>query len=286
LLFLAVLIGGAAIWAWSIGDETVKETEFTESGGEPIRFPEPDPSAPTTSAHGRVELDLAHGGFRILAGLPGEPTEVVARYDSKMYRLEESLDTSRTPWVYTVRFRRKTPVLVALFRGMRGGEEPRVDVFLSPDEPLELIASVKQGGIEAELGGLWLTKADLDFKQGGGEIVFDEPLRAPMDEFHLTSDMGGFEVHGLAHASPRRLDVKCRMGGAELDLDGDWAQDVDVTIDVTMGGVEVDLPADVRAIGLDGVEGGSRVSRGDPEIPERTMRFDVNARMGGIEVSR
>ena len=74
--------------------------------------------------------------------------------------------------------------------------------------------------------------------------------------------------------------------GADLDLDGDWAQDVDVTIDVMMGGVEVDLPDDVRAVGLDDVEGGSRIPRGDAEMPERTMRFDVNARMGGIEVSR
>ena len=50
-----------------------------------------------------------------------------------------------------------------------GGTKPDVRVILPVDEPLNLEARVRQGGLTADLGGLWLERARFDFQvtEGG-----------------------------------------------------------------------------------------------------------------------
>lgn len=296
ILALVVLAAGiSAIWAWSIhrGESTENAVLTGPSAHEGApRAPLPPgldelPSARRMAEHpvGRIVLELGQGEFHLRPGRPGEPTRVESTYDTKLYVLEEKVTQEDSLWVFTVRFERTAPALVSLFSSLMGGDDPVVDVYISPDEPVELDIRAEQGGVEAELGGLWITSARVSFDQGGGEISIDEPLRAPMDTFRLKSRMGGFELAGIANASPRVVDVQCSFGGAELDFDGDWRYDADIHIDVSMGGVDIALPRDVDVEGLS-VSGDRRLGDARTEIPRPTLRFDVSARMGGVDASR
>jgi len=145
---------------------------------------------------------------------------------------------------------------------------------------------VKQGGFDGELGGLWITSADIDYGMGGFTLSVNEPLREPMQSLKVKGSMGGFEGKHLGNASPRAVDVDCSMGGAELDLRGLWRQDCDLRLNASLGGMEVRLPEGVRVEGLADPDSARILARADSEVPLPVLRFASTSSMGEIEIKR
>ncbi|MEN8006589.1 MAG: hypothetical protein ABFS42_06205 [Candidatus Krumholzibacteriota bacterium] len=284
MVILIVLVGGTALVAWNrAGDVHIEDAVLTsDAAGAPTEV-KGTKVTEVPAGIGRVVLDLAQGEFEIHPDQPGRSVRVEASYDSEVYLLEdyyESLPDSS--WVYGVRSRRTISGLHALFRQMMSeGHSPKIDVYLPTDTPIELQVLVKEGGFEAELGGLWITSADFRYNKGGFSLSFDEPLREPMDRMSIRGSMGGFEAYRLGNASPGSLDVKCRMGGADLDLRGTWARDADIRLDVAMGGISVRVPDDVRVIGPEST--GRDLKADEEEVPLPVLRFSVKEKMGEIE---
>ena len=229
---------------------------------------------------GRVILDLSNGGFFISPGEPGDPLTVEATYDVNNYELVEGFeDGGDGTWTYSVSFHRTGGMMMAMLGQLFGGTEPKVHVYLPPDAPLALDVKLREGGSEIDLGGLWLTSADIDFARSGVNLKIGEPLKEPMDSMMLRGSMGGFNARGLGNASPRQLDMDLRMGGINLDLRGQWAQDSDIRIEWDMGGASVVLPANVA---IEGVEGHAGVAPGG-EVPAPTLRFELSGKMDDIK---
>ena len=235
-----------------------------------------EPGRPGT---GRVVLDLSGGGFYISPAEPGEPLTVEATYDVKSYNLVESFEEGENgTWTYSITFQRTGSMMMALLGQLFGGVEPELHVYLPPDAPLELDVKLREGGSELDLGGLWLTSADIDFARSGFNLEISEPLKEPMDSLTLHGTMGGANLEGIGNASPRKLDVDLRMGGMNLDLRGQWMQDSDIRIEWNMGGANVVLPANVA---IEGVEGHEGVAPGG-EVPPPTLRFELSGKMDDI----
>lgn len=55
----------------------------------------------------------------------------------------------------------------------------------------------------------------------------------------------------IGNASPAVLDLELSMGGAEIDLRGNWIQDATIHLDTRMGGALVRLPREVLIEGID-----------------------------------
>ena len=142
--------------------------------------------------------------------------------------------------------------------------------------------SFLQGGAQVELGGLWLTTADLVAEMGGIELSVDKPMRAPMEHMAISFSMGGGEIVSLGNASPRTLDVDCKMGGADIDLRGLWVRDCDIRLAIGMGGMSVYVPDEVEIRGIEKSRYGLRPR--DPEVPVPILSFSVSESMGEIEV--
>jgi hypothetical protein len=273
LLFAAI----TALLAWrGLGDQEPVDEQLA-----PVAATEIGTQA---AAPGRVTLVLGQGEFRILPAAPGEGLHVEARYDRNAYALTDSF--ARRPdrtWTYRIDFERTMPGLQALFQSLLGGDtETWVHVYLPPDVPIELEIAVEEGGFEADIGGLWITDADIAYRKGGFEFKVDEPLREPMESLHIEGSMGGFEATRLGNASPRRLDVHCRMGGADLDLAGRWVRDCDLNLSVNMGGMSVRVPEGVDVSGLEGRDTGLRT--GVREVPLPVLNFTLREKMGEVEV--
>ncbi|TDI12833.1 MAG: hypothetical protein E2P04_04755 [Acidobacteria bacterium] len=229
--------------------------------------------------NGRVILDLSSGGFFISPAEPGDPLRVEATYDVNSFQLVEGFEEKEDgTWTYSVSFRRTGSMMMALLGQLLGGADPEVHIYLPPDAPLALDVKLRQGGSQIELGGLWLTSADIDFARSGFMLEISEPLKEPMDSLTLTGMMGGANLEGIGNASPRKLEVYLRMGGMNLDLRGQWMQDSDISITWDMGGASVVLPANMAIQGVEGYEG---VAPGG-EVPPPTLRFELDGKMDDI----
>ncbi len=287
ILVVILFVGGTALIAWNrVGDQKIEDKVLS-----PVAINAPNQSAPDASTGnsmlvhgGRVRLQLAQGGFEILPARRDQRLRVEANYDEEVYLVEESFEIlADSTWVYTVTSHRTVSGLHALFRQLMGaGFETELKVFLPDDVPIVLEVLVEEGGFEAELGGLWITSADINYQKGGFEINFDEPTREPMDHLVIQGRMGGFEASDLGNASPRVLDIRSSMGGAEIDLMGDWVRDCDIRLAITMGGMAVSVPEDLDIRGL--TEADRDWRQDDEEVPLPTLQFSVKERMGEIEV--
>lgn len=230
---------------------------------------------------GKVVLRLSSGDFRVRPAGPGEGLRVEAKYDRQTYRLQERLETHEDGWTYELEFERTGHIVMTFLKGLIGGTNSEIDIYLPPDVPLDLELWVKQGEARVELGGLWLTETEFEFSQGGFVLEIDEPLREPMEKLVIRGSMGGFVASGLGNASPRRLEVDFNMGGMQLDLRGEWVVDSEITIRMKQGGGRLQLPRDVEIVGLQTTRTDLREQA---ELPRPTLTFSVTNDRGELEI--
>ena len=291
VLFLLTVITAivfGVVWN-QVRNEVVEKQELTKilTVPSPVGIEDAPLEVPTEFAvsepAGRVVLDLRNTVFEIRPAQPGEPLKVEAKFDINSYGLSESFDegVDDEGWTYEVSFRRTSDsyALTAL-KELLGGTKPRVKIYLPSDVPFDLELDVMQGGADAELGGLWLTNADIRFLQGGGAVELSEPLKQPAESVAVQFSQGGGAVEGIANASPSQLDISFSMGGGYLDLRGPWQRDADITIDQSMGGVTVQLPDNVvlRGIGRFDTED---PAEGGEALP--VLRFSTSSHYGELE---
>ncbi len=285
-LGVVVLLGGIAVGVGWLGARSTK-IEPHEVARELPHQAAPAPTPPTdaavpsaeqlapgppSQAAGRVLLDLRQAGFKIEPGEPGGKVRVEATYDKKHHELEESLEEPLGhPWVYRVKFRQ---IGGGFFHSIFA-PKTEVTIYLPPDVPIDLEIDVQQGGAEIELGGLWLSTARVSATQGGCELAVSQPLRAPMSRFDFSAKMGGGAVKSLGNASPAKVYVDCSMGGMALDLRGAWTQNAAITIEASMGGMDVILPSDVTLRGLPDGDASVGVEP-EPEVSRPTLTFSVD----------
>lgn len=279
LALLLLILGGTALLAWS----DVKESDHIEE------FLSPQVSGDTallTGRPGRIVLDMSQGDFRIYPAKAGQSLRVEVEYDGGINELnQEYITLPDTSWQYTLDFHRKGSGMRAALQSLfSDGKSARVHVYLPPDVPVELVLSVSQGGVVVDLGGLWLTSADIQFRQGGGELDFSKPLKNPMSNLRIKCSMGGGSFENLGNASPEALNISSSMGGAEVDFNGTWLNDCDATLSTKMGAIAVIIPKDLKVVS-DTDEGGG-LGSGTPEIQEPVLRLHTKAKWGEIEIIR
>jgi len=292
LILMLVLFGLIFGFAWSsVQNQEVEKQELRQilTAQEPIGIEDGPAEVPTEfvapqEPAGRVVLDLRNTVFTIRPAQPGDPLEVKAEFDVNDYELSQSFEEGDEGWVYEVGFRRTSDsYLMSVLKEMLGGSKPKVKVYLPLDVPYDLELDVLQGGAEIELGGLWLTNADISFLQGGGAVEISDPLHAPIEYLGIDFTQGGGAVEGVANASPRILEAGFSMGGGYLDLSGAWQRDAEIDISQSMGGVSVQLPLDVIIRGL-GRHDTKLDGEDESELP--VLRFSTSSNMGELEFMR
>jgi len=291
LVLLLVVIGLVLGFAWSSAqDQEIERQDFSqvltapevlgiedEPADLPGEFVAPKPA-------GRVVLDLRNTFFEIRPARPGEPLRVKAEFDVNDYELSQSYEEAEDGWVYEVMFKRTSDsYLVSVLKEAFGGSKPELTVYLPTDVPFDLELDVRQGGAEVELGGLWLTNAEIRFLQGGGAVEISEPLQGQIDYLGIDFTQGGGAIDGVAKASPSVLEVSFSMGGGALDLSGSWQRDASIDISQSMGGVSVELPENVIIRGLGRYD--TDLGEGEEsELP--VLRFSTSSSMGELEFVR
>ena len=178
-----------------------------------------------------------------------------------------------------------------------GAQPGEMRLALSRRVPLDLALELGAVDADLDLGGLSLE--NLAIRSGASEarLRFQEPNRVPMRRLEIDVGAAGLRATGLANANAAHLSVGAGVGSVELDFDGQWAQDLAATVDITLGRVTVHVPADVgvrldvdRVLAALDTEGLER--RGDAyysdnwETARHHLHLDVNTVFGKFELDR
>jgi hypothetical protein len=281
IVLVVIVVGIISLVAWKDSRHTLPV--------DTVLAPE-DPAAMPGNAlfrrGGTVRLNLSEGEFYLKPAAPGEGLQVDAVYDDAMFDLEQSFTVlPDSTWEYSLDFQQTETGMRAFLRSLFSkGPGTKLTVRLPRDIPIDLETRVSKGGLEGELGGLWVRRADLEANMGGFALEISEPLAQPMQSLNIRAGMGGFEARELGNASPAELDIRCRMGGAEVDMSGAWLNDCRARFEVDMGGMEVGVPADVELI--DGWPTGQL--EGQQEVGARApiLYFEKHEKRGEIEFTR
>ncbi len=258
--------------------------------GEVLPLPELEefPQESGSETPGRVVLNLKMGEFIIRPGPADEPIRIDADYDAGSFELTEELTALDDDWTYEVNFDSKRGFLGLIFGGGRHDIDNRIEITIPRGHPIELVGEIGMGELEADLGGLWVRRVDVELGMGDHFVEFSDPLPYPMESFRAESSMGSVEVRSLGDASPSTVDVSHSMGEVLLDLTGAWQDDAEIEVDFSMGECRVWLPEDVRvdveqaSVGL----GESSIDRPRTDPPEDapTLTLRVNGSMGEADI--
>jgi hypothetical protein len=230
----------------------------------------------------RVVLDLSGAELFINSAPAGSPIRVQANFDAATRELTEVVDTDADMgWTYIVTLSTTGTTFSDRISSLFRGAASRVTVLLPLDAPMAVDLRLTQSSGLVDFGGLWLTEVDVDFKQGGLEVVFSEPVVTPLQRFNINGVMGGISVGLLGNASPRNVVVEQRMGGFDLDLRGAWQESSEIALSVNMGGGGIRLPE--KGVATDGLEAfGVNPANEGAGVP--VLRFSTEARMGGFDL--
>lgn len=237
----------------------------------------------------RLDATIQHGAGTLRLG-PADASQLYTmhlRYDAESF---EPVHVVRDEALH-LGLRRTSTTLRRT--GERGSS--RMEVGLSPSVPLALQLDFGAGRAEVELGGLRLV--DLDLRTGASETRVDvsRPNPLPLPEATFAVGAAHFTGHGLANLNAERIAVEAGVGEVVLDLSGDWRRDLDLTVQMGVGSLELHLP---RGIGvrltkeslltdLDAPEmrrDGNRWFSGAWGSAERTLTIDVQASFGSVTV--
>jgi len=129
---------------------------------------------------------------------------------------------------------------------LRDDENPaELQVDLADRVPLDL--SLELGAVEADLDLSRLRLNDLQVESGASEATlrFDSPNPEQMRSMRLDVGAASLKAVRLANANTRNIQVNAGVGTVDLDLGGDWRQDIALNVEVAVGGVRVHVPSDV-----------------------------------------
>jgi hypothetical protein len=131
------------------------------------------------------------------------------------------------------------------FTGRRDGEEAHLQLELSRDPPMDL--SLDLGAVEADLDltGLRLSRLHIESGASDGKIRFDSLNATRMSALDVSLGAASFRAERLANANTPSIRVDAGVGNIELDMSGQWTQDVELHVEVVLGIVTIHVPADV-----------------------------------------
>ncbi len=219
-----------------------------------------------------------------------------------LYRVAMRYDASRTEPEY-----RFDPALHTLHAGIadhsgradrdRDGDTASFTLELGTGTPVSLEAELGALSGTLELGGLRLR--DLALKTGASDldVVVSTPTAEPLRFARIEAGAASLRVRRLGNARPARVRASVGVGTLDLDLTGSWAQTMDVSADVALGGLTLRVPADAglevdASTFLAGFEKAGLTKRGglfysdNWERAPRRIRLRLNAVMGNFTLRR
>ncbi len=121
----------------------------------------------------------------------------------------------------------------------------RIRLAFNKSIPLSLTLNAGVGDARLSLSGMSLSRVRIESGVGAAKLAAYEPNPIPCEYIGIKSGVGGIEAVGLGNLDFQRLEFEGGVGGANLDLTGEWKRDAEIQIKVGVGGVNVNMPREI-----------------------------------------
>lgn len=168
--------------------------------------------------------------------------------EAQLYRMELRYDPDRVEPIHDFDATARRLELgvrtdhVSLGRGMKDGS---MCIELARGVPLDLSLDIGAANADLDLGGLSLESLHLHSGASESTIRFDTPNPQHMRRLAINSGAASFHALHLANANTPTVSVDAGVGGVDLDFGGVWTQDIDLDLQIALGGTTVHAPRDV-----------------------------------------
>lgn len=127
------------------------------------------------------------------------------------------------------------------------GDENKAEMRLALSRAVPLDLQMELGATNAmlDLGGLQLDRVKLE--SGASETVLDfsSPNTGRMDVLDIDVGAATFEARNLGNANAAAIRVHGGVGSVDLDFGGQWTQDANVDVELSLGKLTLHVPRDV-----------------------------------------
>lgn len=173
--------------------------------------------------------------------------------------------------------------------------EQTARVEFSPNVPLVLYANLGAGDASLDLGALTLTELNLHGTASRAAVDFSRPTLGVCKSATFTVGAAELDVRHLAAAGCAAIRVDGAVGSVSLAFDGAWRRDATLTVDLSMGGLTLNVPRGVAVRvaaerflapfeGKGFVHDGNTWTTPGFDQAQQKLRVELKAAMVGIQV--
>lgn len=124
---------------------------------------------------------------------------------------------------------------------------PVLDLRLGTARPYTITIDGGANEIDAEFGGLPLTRLELRFGAGQAKLRFSSPNPREMDRLQISAGAAEVSATSLAHANATEISVEGGAASLHLDFGGTLARDGRARINVGAASVDITVPSNGAA---------------------------------------
>jgi hypothetical protein len=193
----------------------------------------------TDSAPASVQVVYGTGRIGVRATSNPLLYHMQLRYDAARTQPRHAFDTSSRKLQIGVQ---KSEVR---FSGRNDTDAGHLQLELTKSAPLDL--NLDLGAVESDLDltGLRISRLRVESGASDGKLRFDSLNAMRMSALEISLGAASFRGDRLANANAQDIRVDAGVGNVELDLGGQWTQDIDLRVEVTLGVVTIHVPSDV-----------------------------------------
>lgn len=211
--------------------------------GDPLDLPD----ARVESKPVRVSLDLVFLEFDLIPSENGSEIQIESNYDKANFDLTTNIEEHPEYIDYRVSFKNKRSLLGMAWASRDGDNDFQNDlkVLLPKNLLYELNMKMEMGDFDVDLTGLAVRSLDVEMSKGELEIEMTEDNPIPMEKLAVRVGMGEFKLRGLNHLGSREGFFKGSMGEMRLSSLGPFREDMDLTVNMSLGEARLVIPENV-----------------------------------------
>jgi hypothetical protein len=192
-----------------------------------------------TASH-HVRVTYGAGQVRLRAASVPVLYEMRLRYDPERGEAVHSYDPEQRSLRLGLRKQR-----IHLGGGDDDGKGGELQIDLTRRAPLDL--ALEMGAVEADLDFTGILLEALKIETGASEtrLRFDTLNATRMRLLDIQAGAASIKAYRLANANAEEVRIQGGVGSIELDFDGEWTRDLDLTMEVALGSVSIRVPREV-----------------------------------------
>jgi len=172
-----------------------------------------------------------------------------------------------------------------------------MDFNPASDIPTELELDFGLGEASIDITDIDLSYFELDCGLSDVKVIMDQSNNITCERVSISSGLGDFNGYGLGNLNTERFNLDVGLGSATIDLRGKFSEDMDLSIDVGLGSLELIIPEDVNiklrvdhsflsSVDVDGLEskGNDKYVSKDWDNNRPTIDGHISVGIGSVDV--